>query len=149
MGVVTDDDIRRALTATRVIALVGASPNPERDSHDVMAFLLSRGYRVIPVNPRAAGGQILGQRVVAGLAQVGEPIDMVDVFRNSEAAGAVTDEAITVGAKVVWMQLGVVNEGAAERARMAGLCVIMDRCPKIEMPRLGISGPGRQQEVTP
>ncbi len=132
----SDEEIRSVLGEAKTIALVGASPRPERDSHDVMAFLQSRGYRVIPVNPVCAGETILGERVRASLAEIAEPIDLVDVFRNSEAAGAVIDEAIAVRAKAVWTQLGVVNEPAAERARAAGLGVVMDRCPKIEIPRL-------------
>ena len=134
----SDAEIRRILGETRTIALVGASPKPERDSHEVMAFLQHQGYRVIPVNPVCAGDTILGERVRASLAEIDEPIDLVDVFRNSEAAGPVTDEAIAAKARAVWMQLGVVNEPAAERARKAGLAVVMDRCPKIEIPRLRI-----------
>jgi len=134
----SDAEIRAILGETKTIALVGASPRPERDSHEVMEFLQSRGYRVIPVNPVCAGETILGERVRASLGEIDEPIDLVDVFRNSEAAGPVIDEAVAVKAKAVWTQLGVVNEPAAERARAAGLRVVMDRCPKIEIPRLGI-----------
>ncbi|MBM4336851.1 MAG: CoA-binding protein [Deltaproteobacteria bacterium] len=134
----SDEEIREILEQTRTIALVGASPRPERDSHEVMAYLQSRGYRVIPVNPACAGQTILNERVRASLAEIDEPIDLVDVFRNSEAAAAVIDEAIAVRAKAVWTQLGVVNEPAAERARSAGLAVVMDRCPKLEIPRLSI-----------
>ncbi|HXH20609.1 MAG TPA: CoA-binding protein [Dehalococcoidia bacterium] len=137
----TDDLIRDILTNTRLIALVGASPDPSRDSHDVMRFLLRRGYHVVPVNPIYAGQEILGRKVVGRLVEIGEPIDMVDIFRRSEAAGEAVDEAIEAGAKAVWMQLRVVNEAAAQRARAAGLKVVMNRCPKIEMPRLGIEGP--------
>ena len=116
-------------------AVVGCSPDPDRDSHSVAAFLLAHGKRVIPVNPHACPGQILGQRCHPDLASVGEPVEVVDIFRRSEFAGAHVDEAIAIGAKAVWMQLGVVDERAAERARQAGLLVVMDRCPKIEWPR--------------
>lgn len=136
-----EEAIRRVLESARTIAVVGASPRPERDSHEVMAFLQEQGYRCYPVNPASAAPEILGVAVCATLAEVPEPIDVVDVFRRSEHAGAVVDEAIAVGAKAVWMQLGVVDELAAKRAREAGLDVVMDRCPKIEIPRLGISGP--------
>ena len=133
----SDAEIRDILTSVKSIALVGWSPKPDRPSHGVAAFLKRRGYRVIPVNPGQAGQEALGETVVAALAEAG-PVDMVDIFRRSEEAGAVVDQAIAVGAKVVWMQLGVVDEAAAERARMAGLKVVMNRCPAIEIPRLGL-----------
>ena len=133
----SDDQIRHIFQTVKTIAVVGASPNPERAGHYVMAFLQARGYRTIPVNPGLEGQELLGERVYKDLASIPFAIDMVDVFRNSEAAGQVIDEAIAIGAKVVWMQLGVINVEAAARARAAGLEVVMDRCPKMELPRLG------------
>jgi uncharacterized protein len=131
-----DADIRRILRDVRVIAMVGASPSWNRPSHFAMKYLQAKGYRIIPVNPSAAGQTILGEKVYARLADIREPVDMVDIFRNSEAAGPLTDEAIALGAKVVWMQLGVRNDEAAGRASAAGLTVVMNRCPKIEYGRL-------------
>ncbi|HMA15131.1 MAG: CoA-binding protein [Bacteroidota bacterium] len=128
------------LRATRTIAMVGASPKWNRPSYFAMKYLQEKGYRVIPVNPGHAGKEILGETVYAALGDIPDRFDMVDIFRNSEAAGPITDEAIALagdkGIKVVWMQLGVINEAAAERARAAGLTVVMDRCPKIEFGRL-------------
>lgn len=134
----SDQQLRDILSNTKTIALVGASQKPHRDSYRVMAYLQQQGYRVIPVNPSLEGQVLMGEKVYARLDDVPDTIDLVDIFRNSEAAGKVTDEAIQVGAKVVWMQLGVINEAAAQRAEKAGLTVIMDRCPKIEIPRLGL-----------
>jgi len=133
----TDAEIRDILTSVKTIAVVGWSPKPDRPSHRVAAYLWRRGYRVIPVNPGQAGQEALGETVRATLTEAG-PVDMVDVFRRSEEAGAVVDAAIAAGAKVVWMQLGVIDEAAAARARGAGLKVVMDRCPAIEIPRLGL-----------
>jgi len=133
-----DDYLRDILEGVRTIAVVGASPRRERPSHRVMAYLQRRGYRTIPVNPNAVGGTLNGERVYASLAEVPEAIDMVDVFRRTEAAGVVVDEAIAKGAKVVWMQLGVRDDAAAARAEAAGVKVVMNRCPAIEIPRLGL-----------
>ena len=134
-----DDDIRALLRQTQRIAMVGASNKPDRPSYGVMRFLLDQGYEVIPVNPVLAGQTIHGQMVVAQLADIAPPVDMVDIFRASDAAGAVVDEAIAHGAQSVWMQLGVVDAAAAVRAEAAGLSVVMDRCPKIEIARLGLT----------
>lgn len=137
-----DDGIRTLLTEARTIALVGASDRPDRASYGVMAYLQQRGYRVIPVNPQITGEHLHGEFVFRDLDQIGEPIDIVDIFRNSAAAGEAVDAAIAAGAKAVWMQLGVVNAEAAARAEAAGLQVVMDRCPKIEIPRLGVEKVG-------
>jgi predicted CoA-binding protein len=133
----TDPQIREVLTTTRRIALVGASNKPERPSYGVLQFLLARGFDVTPVNPGLAGQELFGRKVVASLEEAA-PLEMVDLFRNSAEVAAPVAEAIRLGAKTVWMQLGVVNEQAADRARQAGLTVVMDRCPEIEMPRLGL-----------
>jgi predicted CoA-binding protein len=126
------------LRSTRLIALVGASPNPERPSHRVMAFLLRKGYRVIPVNPGQAGKEILGQPVVGRLADIVEPIDMVDVFRAADALPSVVEEVLALNPlpKVIWGQLSVRHDAAAAAAEAAGVKVVMDRCPAIEYPRL-------------
>ena len=142
MPLTTDADIHDLLANARTIALVGASDRPNRPSYGVMAALQRHGYRVIPVNPQITGEHVHGEFVFRELAQLGDPIDIVDIFRNSAAAGEVVDQAIAAGAKAVWMQLGVVNEAAAARAEAAGLQVVMDRCPKIEIPRLGIAAVG-------
>lgn len=138
--VVTDDLLRRIFTETRIIALVGASPKPERPSHGVMRYLQKQGYRVIPVNPGIEGQILNGERVYARLADIPEAkagqIDMVDIFRNSDDALAAARDGIAIGARTIWMQLNVINEVAAAEARAAGLTVIMDRCPAIELPRL-------------
>lgn len=138
MPLTHDADIARLLEATRTIALVGASDRPERAANEVMGVLLAHGYRVIPVNPQLAGQTIHGQTVVATLADISEPIDLVDVFRRSEFVAEVVDDAIAAGARAVWTQLGVIDHAAAARAEAAGITVVMDRCPKIEIRRLGL-----------
>ncbi len=136
----TDDDIRRILSTIRTIAMVGASQTVGRPSNGVLAFLIDRGFRVFPINPGLAGKDIHGAPVFASLADVPGPVDMVDVFRNSQAAGDVIDEVIALPfkPKVIWLQLGVVNLEAAARGEAAGIEVVMDRCPAIEIPRLGL-----------
>jgi predicted CoA-binding protein len=132
----SDGYLRGILARVRTIAMVGASPNWNRPSYFAMKYLQHKGYRVIPVNPAAAGQMILGERCYASLEELSEAVDMVDIFRNSAAAGPITDAAIARRAKVVWMQLGVRNDEAAQRAEAAGLDVVMNRCPKIEYGRL-------------
>jgi uncharacterized protein len=127
--------LRRILREVRTIAMVGASPDWNRPSYFAMKYLQIKGYRVIPVNPKAAGGEILGERVYASLKDIPEKIDMVDIFRSSSAVPPIVEDAIAIGAKVVWMQLGVINQQAARRARAAGLEVVMDACVKIEHAR--------------
>jgi predicted CoA-binding protein len=131
-----DRYLRDILGSVRTIAMVGASPHWNRPSYFAMKYLQGKGFRVIPVNPRAAGETILGEKVYAALEDIPDRVDMVDVFRNAEAAGPLTEEAIAVGAKVLWMQLGVRNDAAAAKAEAAGLKVVMNRCPKIEFSRL-------------
>jgi len=128
--------IRRILRDTDTIAMVGASTNWNRPSYFAMKYLQEKGYRVIPVNPRAAGEQLLGETVHASLKDIPEPIEMVDIFQRSDRVPPIVDEAIEIGAKIVWMQLTVRHDEAAEKAEAAGLTVIMDRCPKIEFGRL-------------
>ena len=132
--------IARILRRVKTIAMVGASPNEARPSYFAMKYLLDKGFKMIPVNPGQAGKEILGQKCYARISDVPGPVDMVDIFRNSEAAGPITDEVLAnkdrLGVKVLWMQLGVINEEAAKRAEAAGLTVIMNRCPKIEYGRL-------------
>ena len=138
MPLTRDEDIAELLRNARTIAMVGASDRPNRPSHGVMRILQDHGYRVLPVNPQIAGQHVHGEFVWTELAQIGIPIDIVDIFRRPEAAGDAVDQAILAGAKAVWMQLGVINEEAASRAEAAGLKVVMNRCPKIEIPRLGV-----------
>ena len=126
---------RQVLERFTTWAVVGCSPDPLRDSHGVARFLQGKGKRVIPVNPQACPGEILGVECHPDLRSIGQPVEVVDIFRRSEFAGEHVDEAIEIGAQAVWMQLGVIDEDAAERARQAGLLVVMDRCPKIEWPR--------------
>ena len=144
MPLTSDAEIAALLAETRTIALVGASDRPDRPSYGVMRFLQNHGYRVIPVNPQITGEHVHGEYVWRDLSQIGEPIDLVDIFRRPDAAGEAVDQAIAAGAKAVWMQLGVVNEEAAARAEAAGLKVVMNRCPAIDIPRLGIAKVGER-----
>jgi len=136
MPLTRDEDIAELLSSARNIAMVGASDRPDRPSYGVMRFLQGHGYRVFPVNPQITGEHVHGEYVWRELDQIGQPIDIVDIFRRPQAAGEAVDQAIFVGAKAVWLQLGVVNEEAAERAEAAGLKVMMDHCIKIEIMRL-------------
>ena len=131
-------DIIDLLKGVRTIAMVGASDRPDRPSNRVMIFLQEQGYRVIPVNPTITGEHVHGEYVWRELSQIGEPIDMVDIFRRSSEVGPIVDQAIAIGAKAVWMQLGVIDVAAAARAEAAGLKVVMDHCPKIEIMRHGL-----------
>lgn len=133
-----DKTIADILLSTKTIALVGASDNPARPSYRVMAYLLTQGYQVIPVSPKLAGKTLQGQTVYAALADIPVEIDMVDVFRQSDAAWEVAQEAIAIHARALWLQIGVLNDQAAVLAKESGLQVVMDRCPKIEIPRLGL-----------
>lgn len=133
------EQLRRILSTVNTIALVGASEKTHRPSHEVMAFLQDQGYRVIPVNPRLAGQQLLGETVCASLHELPEPVDMVDLFLAPGRTDAVIDQAIDLKVPVVWMQIGVINEEGAARAERLGLTVVMDRCPKQEIRRLGIA----------
>jgi predicted CoA-binding protein len=132
----SDAEIRGVLSSVRTIAVIGASPKPARPSYFVLRYLIAKGFEVYPVNPGQGGGEIAGTRAYASLAEIGKPVDMVDIFRSSDAAYRATQEAIENGVKVVWMQLGVRNDAAAALAEAAGLKVIMNRCPKIEYGRL-------------
>jgi predicted CoA-binding protein len=138
MPLTRDEDIYELLANARNIDMVGASVRPDRPSLGVMRYLQEHGYREIPVNPQITGERIHGEFVWRELGQIGEPIDIVDIFRRPLAAGEAVDDAIAIGAKAVWLQIGVINEEAAERAEDAGLKVVMDRCPKIDIPRLGV-----------
>ena len=136
MPLTRDEDIAELLTNARTIAMIGASDRADRASYGVMKFLQDQGYRVFPVNPQITGEHVHGEFVWRELSQIGVPIGIVDVFRRPDAVDEAVDQAIFVGAKAVWMQLGVINEEAAAKAEAAGLKVVMDRCPKIEIPRL-------------
>ena len=142
MPITEDRAIADLLGETRTIAMIGASDRPDRPSYGVMHFLQAQGYRVLPVNPQITGEHVHGEYVWRDLDQIGEPIDMVDIFRRPQAAGEAVDAAIAVGAKSVWMQIGVINAEAAARAEAAGLKVVMDRCPVIEIRRMRLPAVG-------
>jgi predicted CoA-binding protein len=147
MPLTKDEDIAELLRSARTIAVVGASDRPDRPSYGVMRALQAHGYRVLPVNPNITGEHLNGEFVWRDLSQIGVPIDIVDIFRRSDAAGEAVDLAIAAGAKAVWMQLGVIDEEAAARAEAAGLKVVMDHCIKIEMHRLNIPPIGGEDEA--
>ena len=134
MLITQDSDLKRLFETVRTISVVGCSPRPERPGHYVAKYLQDLGYRIIPVNPGQS--EILGEKCYASLRDIPEPVDMVDCFRRAEDIPPVVEDAIAIGAKFVWMQLGIVNEEAAQRATDAGIEVVMDRCPKIDYPRL-------------
>ena len=138
MPLESDEEIRTLLEDARTVAVVGASDKPERASYGVMAALSEHGYRLLPDNATNTGQQVHGEYVWRELSQIDVPIDIVDIFRRSEDAGEAVDQAIAAGARAVWLQLGVVDEAAAARAEAAGLKVVMDRCIKIELRRLGV-----------
>ena len=144
MPLTRDEDIAELLKNARTIAVVGASDRPDRPSYGVMKFLQEWGYRVLPVNPQISETHVLGEFVWRELSEIGIPIDIVDIFRRPEMAMEAVEQAIFVGAKAVWMQLGVINEEAAAKAESAGLKVVMDRCPHIEIPRLGVPKVGAE-----
>ena len=148
MPLTRDDDVRQLLTEAHTIAVFGCSDRPDRPSYGVAAFLQRHGYRMLPVNPQITGEHVHGEYVWRELGQIGVPIDIVDIFRRPMAACEAVDQAIAVGAKAVWMQLGIVNEEAAARAEAAGLKVVMDRCTKIEIMRLGIAAVEETAEIS-
>lgn len=138
MSLTADADIRALLAEARTIALIGISDRPDRASNHVMKAMQNHGYRVLPVNPLITGEHIHGEFVWRDISQLGDPIDIVDIFRKSSEAGVAVDQAIAAGAKAVWLQLGVIDDDAARRAEAAGLRVVMDRCIKVELERLGV-----------
>jgi predicted CoA-binding protein len=148
MPLTRDEDIAELLANARTIAVVGCSDRPDRPSYGVAAFLQRHGYRMLPVNPSITGERVHGEFVWRDLGQIGVPIDIVDIFRRPIGAGEAIDEAIAVGAKAVWLQLGIVNEEAAARAETAGLKVVMDRCTKIELVRLQIPPIEERSEIS-